>query len=89
MAVRIDQDLIDDVLDGDPLLTPDEAGALLGTDPEVLEDHARRPGRVPSIRLGHRRRYRTSVINHLAASGPGWADWTGETWLAWRATLAR
>lgn len=63
----VDQALVDEILGGDPLLTPGEALAVLGWGREVLMSHAR-AGKVPCIVLpGGHRRYRTSVILALAA----------------------
>jgi hypothetical protein len=63
-----DMEVVNEVLDGDPLLLPQEACELLGlTEPQLLRKALR--GEIPSIQLfgsGYPRRYRTSVITALA-----------------------
>lgn len=60
---RIDQALVDDILGGDPLLTPAEAAAILGVDEMELTDMG-----IPAVRLASAktRRYRTSAITRVA-----------------------
>jgi hypothetical protein len=62
-SAPIDQDLINDVLDNDPLLTPDEAAEALGISTLELEKHAR-DRRIASIQpvSPGLRRYRTSAV---------------------------
>jgi hypothetical protein len=61
---QIDQALVDEILGGDPLLTPGEAGAELGLSARELWGRSHpETGDIAAIRLplGHRR-YRRSVI---------------------------
>ena len=76
MAPRVDHALVAAVLDGDPLLLPEEAAALLGIDEDELTIRAR-AGLIASVQVipetGSRpggrgvRRYRKSVITEAAA----------------------
>lgn len=64
----VNQALVDEILGGDPLLTPAEAAAELGITTDVL----RHRHDIPAIRLplGHNR-YRTSAIAAAKARQDG------------------
>jgi hypothetical protein len=71
MPSRVDLNRVNEILGGDPLLTPPEAAAQLGISEDELYGHAC-AGRVPCLQPGGPgswRRYRTSVITRLAAEG--------------------
>ena len=72
MASKIDQALIDEILGGDPLLTPAETAAQLGIDEDELYDHAT-SGRIPSIQPGGpmtQHRYRQSDVTRFTRPAP-------------------
>ena len=67
MPATIDMNLVNEILDGDPVLLPEEAAAQLGVSENVLYERAV-AGTVPSIQPGGPngpRRYRQSAITRL------------------------
>jgi hypothetical protein len=71
MTPRVDLNLVNEILGGDPLLTPPEAAKALGITEDELYGHAV-AARVPHLQPGGPgswRRYRQSVIARLAEQG--------------------
>lgn len=57
--------ITDDLLDDDPLLTPDEVASMFRVDPKTVSRWAK-SGRVPAIKTpGGHTRFRRSVIEAL------------------------
>ena len=69
MARKVDQQVVLEVLDGDPLMTPREVMDALGMTAAQLYYRVEQ-GEIAVVRAGRQRRYRTSEIRAYDAAHP-------------------